>query len=142
VLSGTKGGRYVEATAFPNLETLVATRVGLDDRPVLIATLANIWSHAAQDAETFQQMGIVEIQQTKYGPALSVTNSRLVRIWGEMRAGATPKRADFLRASLIFTESPLRQLPSQNRQVFWKPPKGGWTNSRRQPYSKLAFTRC
>jgi DNA-binding transcriptional MerR regulator len=124
VLSGTQGDRYVEATAFPNLEALVATRVGLDDRPVLISQLTKVWSHAAQDAETFQQMGLVEIQQTKNGPALSITDSRLITIWGEMRAGGYTEENGFPPSIVEFYREPAETIAIAESSRFLEAVQG------------------
>ena len=50
VLNGQQGERRVEASAFQHLEALVATRVGVDDRLVAIASLLAAFPHAERDA--------------------------------------------------------------------------------------------
>jgi DNA-binding transcriptional MerR regulator len=80
---GTPG--RVEASAFDQLEQLVAHRVGGDGPPVTIASLVERYPHAAADSETLARIGILEVIDTDQGKALSITAAQLVRIWGEMR---------------------------------------------------------
>jgi DNA-binding transcriptional MerR regulator len=124
VLSGTSGDRYVEATAFPNLETLVATRVGFDDRQVLVSTLAKVWPHAFEDTGTFEKMGMVDILQTKNGPAVSVTDSRLITIWGEMRAAGYTEANGFPSSIVEFYREPAETIAVAESTRFLKAVQG------------------
>ncbi|MEY2926972.1 MAG: hypothetical protein RL367_1449 [Pseudomonadota bacterium] len=118
VLNGQQGPRRVEAGAFQNLEALVATRVGLDDRQVAIATLLKVWPHAEEDARSFARMGLLDIIETKNGPALSVTDSRLVTIWGEMRASGYTEQIGFTPDILTFYKEPAETVARQESRIF------------------------
>lgn len=118
VLNGESGDRRVDAAAFRNLEALVATRVGLDDRQVLIASLARAFPKAREDAETFVRMGLVEILRTRNGPALSVTDSRLVTIWGEMRASGYSEELGFTPDILTFYKEPAETIARSESRLF------------------------
>ncbi|OAO00777.1 hypothetical protein A8B75_17915 [Sphingomonadales bacterium EhC05] len=118
VLSGTDSGRYVDASAFQNLEALVATRVGLDDRQVLIETLLPVWPHAKEDAVTFEKLGLIEIIHTDSGPALSVTDSRLVTIWGEMRSEGYNAENGFPSDIVEFYREPAEAIAQQEATAF------------------------
>ncbi len=118
VLNGQSGDRRVDAAAFRNLEALVATRVGLDDRQVLIATLAKAFPKAGEDARTFEKMGLVEILKTTRGPALSVTDSRLVTIWGEMRASGYTEELGFTPDILTFYKEPAEAIARSESGIF------------------------
>jgi DNA-binding transcriptional MerR regulator len=118
VLNGESGDRRVDAAAFRNLEALVATRVGLDDRQVLISSLAKAFPKAPEDAETFRNMGLVEILQTRNGPALSVTDSRLVTIWGEMRASGYTEELGFKPDILTFYKEPAETIARSESRLF------------------------
>jgi DNA-binding transcriptional MerR regulator len=118
VLNGESGNRRVDAAAFRNLEALVATRVGLDDRQVLIASLARAFPKAPEDSQIFADMGLVEILQTRKGPALSVTDSRLVTIWGEMRAAGYTEELGFTPGILTFYKEPAETIARSESRLF------------------------
>jgi DNA-binding transcriptional MerR regulator len=118
VLNGQQGTRRIEAGAFQNLEALVATRVGVDDRQVSIASLSRVWPHAEEDARTFERMGLLEIIATKNGPALGVTDSRLVTIWGEMRASGYTEQFGFTPDILTFYKEPADTVARQESRLF------------------------
>ncbi len=118
VLDGQPGDRRIEAGAFQNLEALVATRVGFDDRQVLLASLLKVWPHAEEDAYAFATIGIVDILKTPKGPALSVTDSRLVTIWGEMRSAGYSKELGFTPDILSFYKQPAEMIAQQESRLF------------------------
>jgi DNA-binding transcriptional MerR regulator len=118
VLNGQQGARRIEAGAFQNLEALVATRVGVDDRQVSIASLLKVWPHAEEDALTFKQMGLIDILQTRKGPSVSVTDSRLLTIWGEMRASGYTESLGFTPDILTFYKEPAEMVARQESSLF------------------------
>jgi DNA-binding transcriptional MerR regulator len=118
VLNGQQGSRRVEAGAFQNLEALVATRVGVDDRQVSIGSLLKVWPHAEEDSRAFEQMGLIDIVQTRNGPALSVTDSRLVTIWGEMRSSGYTEQLGFTPDILNFYKGPAEAIARQESGLF------------------------
>jgi DNA-binding transcriptional MerR regulator len=118
VLNGQQGSRRIEAGAFRDLEALVATRVGVDNRQLSIASLLKVWPYAEQDARAFERMGLIEIVQTRNGPALSVTDSRLVTIWGEMRASGYSEALGFTPDILTFYKGPAEDVARQESQYF------------------------
>lgn len=124
VLNGKSDDRKVEATAFANLETLVATRVGLDDRQVPIATLQKVWPKADVDAKAFEGMGLLKIIRTKKGPALSITDSRLITIWGEMRAAGYTEENGFPPTVLEFYREPAEMIARQESGRFLEAVEG------------------
>jgi DNA-binding transcriptional MerR regulator len=118
VLNGQQGSRRIEAGAFQDLEALVATRVGVDDRQVSIASLLKVSPHAEQDARTFERMGLVEIIQSRKGPALTVTDSRLITIWGEMRSSGYTESLGFTPDILTFYKGPAEEIARQESKYF------------------------
>ena len=90
---GTEG--RIEASAFDQLEQLVAHRVGVDGPPGTIAALLDRYPHAADDARALSKIGILEIIETEQGDALSITCAQLVRIWGDMRRVGFDQRLDY-----------------------------------------------
>lgn len=124
VLDGRQDARRVEAGAFQNLEALVAARVGLHDRPITIASLTKVWPHADADAHAFAQVGIVDIIKTKAGPALSVTDTRLVTIWGEMRNAGYTEAIGFTPQMLTFYLDPSNDVASREAALFLERTEG------------------
>jgi len=124
VLKGQMGERRVEAGAFQNLEALVAARVGLHDRPIAIASLTDAWPNAVADAQALAEVGIVDIIKTKAGPALSVTDTRLVTIWGEMRSAGFTEEAGFTPRMLTFYLEPSNDVGSREAQLFLERTEG------------------
>jgi DNA-binding transcriptional MerR regulator len=118
VLNGESGDRRVDAAAFRNLEALVATRVGLDNRQVLITSLAKAFPKAVDDARTFEKLGLIAIVNTAKGPAVSVTDSRLISIWGEMRASGYTEQLGFSPEILTFYKEPAEAIARSESRLF------------------------
>ena len=117
-LSGQSGERRVDAGALRNIEALVATRVGIDDRQVLISTLTEVWPCAGNDAVKFQEMGLVEIIATRKGPALTITDSRILTIWQQMRAEGYTEDNGFPPTVVDFYKGPAEMIAQQETQRF------------------------
>lgn len=118
VLQGEHSENRIEAGAFHNLEALVATRVGVDDRRVTVASLVKLWPQAHEDALAFAEMGLIDIVETRKGPALSVTDSRLLNIWGEMRASGYSDQLGFTPDILAFYKEPADFVARQESSLF------------------------
>jgi hypothetical protein len=56
--------------------------------------------------------------QTRKGPALSVTDSRLVTIWGEMRASGYTEELGFTPNILNFYKGPAEAIARQETSLF------------------------
>lgn len=95
IIGGEGSELRVEASAFDQLEQLVAHRVGVDGPPVTIASLLERYPDAAGDARTLAKIGILDIIETEQGDALSITCAQLVRIWGDMRKAGFDQRLDY-----------------------------------------------
>jgi DNA-binding transcriptional MerR regulator len=117
-LSGQSGDRRVDAGALRNLEALIATRVGIDDQQVLISTLTKAWPHAGDDANIFEAMGLIAIASTKKGPALSITDSRIVTIWQQMRAEGYTEANGFPPTIVDFYKEPADMIARQETRRF------------------------
>ncbi len=85
LIAGEGADARVDASAFDQLEQLVAHRSGNDDPPVSIATLVERYPHAEEDARTLARVGLLDILSGDGGDSLSISSAQLVRIWGEMR---------------------------------------------------------
>ncbi len=123
-LDGQHSDRRIEAGAFQHLEALVATRVGLDDRQISIASLLKAFPRAAKDAKTLQSIGIVDIKETAVGPCLSVTDARLVTIWGEMRTAGFTEETGFSPDVLSFYVEPAEYVAGREAAIFLERTEG------------------
>jgi DNA-binding transcriptional MerR regulator len=125
VLRGRHDGhRRIQASAFQNLEALVTTRVGLNNRPIPIRSLVKAFPHAEKDAQVLQSIGIVDIIQSAGGPALSVTDTRLVSIWGEMRTAGFTEALGFTPDILAFYLQPSEYVASREAAIFLEHTEG------------------
>lgn len=95
LMEGGGAEARVEASAFDQLEQLVAHRIGGDGSPVTIASLLDRYPEAEQDARSLEKIGILEIIRTPQGEALSISAAQLVRIWGEMRKAGFDRHLDY-----------------------------------------------
>ena len=107
-IDGGQGSPRVEATAFQHLEALVATRVGIDVQPILLASLAKAMPEAASDAVKLQSIGVIDILGSPDGPSLSITDARLVTIWNEMRQAGFTEERGFTPEMLTYYVAPRR----------------------------------
>jgi DNA-binding transcriptional MerR regulator len=124
VLKGRHGGRRVEAGAFQNLEALVQTRVGLDNRKIPIVSLLGAFPHAQRDADVLDAIGILDIVKTSAGPALSVTDARLVTIWSEMRMAGYTESSGFSPEILAFYLEPAKFVAGREAALFLERTEG------------------
>ncbi len=86
LLNGVAPAAHIGANAFSEIERLVATRVGYDERLVPLESLVPKCTNTLNDARALERLGIVKIVTDDQGEALSLTDSHLVQIWGKMRA--------------------------------------------------------
>jgi len=102
IIAGESAGGRVEASAFDQLEQLVAHRVGVDGPPVTLASLSERYPHAVEDARTLMTIGMLEIMESEQGESLTITDAQLVRIWGDMRTVGFDQRLDYTPEVLGF----------------------------------------
>lgn len=116
-LHGQTGEGRVDAAAFRNLEALVASRVGYDGE-VLLSELEKKWPHAASDAKIFADMGIIALIRRRGGLALSITDSRLVTIWQQMRREGFTEDNGFPPTIIDFYTEPADRIARAESQRF------------------------
>ncbi|MDB5699217.1 MAG: merR regulatory family protein [Alphaproteobacteria bacterium] len=95
IVQGRTTEQRIEPAAFQHLEELVATGVGVDNSLVAISTLIEENPHALDDARAFHRVGAAEVIQDDDEPKLSLTDARLVTIWGQMRRAGFVESANF-----------------------------------------------
>lgn len=85
-LAGHAPQRRVEAGAFQHLEEVLAMRVGFEEeKAVPVSTLLDRNPYAHNDAAVLASLDIVTLLEGMEGPQLSLTDAKLVEIWGRMR---------------------------------------------------------
>ncbi|WP_439816828.1 MerR family transcriptional regulator [Zavarzinia sp. CC-PAN008] len=85
-LAGDQDSLPRDPGAFPQLDRLLAARLGEDGGTVPVASLLARNPKAQADAEALARIGAVQIQVKGGEPHLSVTDIQIVTLWGEMRA--------------------------------------------------------
>ena len=117
-LHGGRRAARTEPTAFPHLEALLSTRVGIDVAPILLSSLARAYPHAEADAKALAGIGIIEIMKSPKGRALSITDTRLVAIWGEMRQAGFNEKFGFTPEMLSFYIKPAHIVADNEARLF------------------------
>lgn len=102
LMNGDSAQGRIEASAFEDLEQLVAHRAGGDGQPVTIASMLDRYPDAAEDARVLAEIGVLQMMATPQGQALTITDAQLVRIWGEMRKAGFDGHLDYTPEILGF----------------------------------------
>lgn len=123
-MQGDVSENRIDASAFPHLEQLVATRVGIDVQPVLLASLATAFPDAPDDAARLAAVGIIDILESSAGPSLSITDARIVTIWSEMRLAGYTEETGFVPEMLTFYLEPADTVASREASLFLERTKG------------------
>lgn len=95
VLDGDASAMPADASVFPHLDRLIATRVGLDDALVPLSSVLERNPKAVEDAKALEKIGAIEL--TRRGKALHLgrIDAQLVGIWGDMRAAGYTEELGF-----------------------------------------------
>ena len=123
-LQGTPSATRVEASAFQHLEELVASRVGIDPKPIMLESLAHNFPHALDDAQRMHAAGLIDILITPAGPSVSITDARLITIWSEMRQAGFTQDTGFVPEMLTFYLGPAEAVASREASLFLERTKG------------------
>jgi len=94
-LDGDPAALPADAGAFPQLDGLVASRVGFDDSLVPISTLLPRNPSAPADARALHRVGAVRLRRVRGVPHLSRADAQLVALWGGMRAAGFREETGF-----------------------------------------------
>lgn len=123
-LNGQSPERRVEAGALQHLEQLVAIRVGFDHGAVAIATLKEKYPHAGHDAQVFASINLVTILDGRDGPYLSLSDARLVEIWGQMREAGFIEGAGFPPQILAYYRDAAEYVAANEARLFLERTEG------------------
>jgi DNA-binding transcriptional MerR regulator len=124
IVRGGTTEQRIEAGAFQHLEELVATGVGLDNSLVAISSLVEDNPHALDDARALHSIGAAEVVQNGDEPKLSLSDARLVTIWGQMRRAGFVESADFPPEILGFYVEAAEYLAANEATKFLERTEG------------------
>ena len=116
-LGTVAGGAAV--TTYRHLEELLAIRFGLDRSPlVAIASLAGSCPSAERDADAFAAMGMLEIVDLDGTLHVSMTDARLIEIWGQIRAVGFVEETGFPPENIGFYLQAAEEVAAAEARVF------------------------
>ena len=116
-LGTVEGGAAV--TTYRHLEELLAIRFGLDQSPlVAIATLAETYPSAERDARAFAGMGMLRIVEEGGAPHVSMTDARLIEIWGQVRRVGFVEETGFPPENIGFYLEAAERVAAEETRVF------------------------
>jgi len=94
-LAGDVASLPTDPGAYPHLDALVATHLGIDGALVPLARLRERNPHAARDARALAGVGAVRVQRREGQAYLSPMDAQIVGLWGEMRAAGFTEALGF-----------------------------------------------
>jgi DNA-binding transcriptional MerR regulator len=115
---GAAGGEPI--SPYGHLEELLAHRFGLDNVPtVSIAKLQQRYPSAKRDSLAFAKMGMLELLDGDDGPQLSLTDARLVEIWGRIREAGFVDENGFPPENIAFYLDAAETVAANEASVFF-----------------------
>lgn len=84
-----------DASAFPQLDSLIAARVGVDDALMPLTVVLARNPKAADDAKALEKVGAIKRVRRRDGIYLSRIDAQLVSLWGDMRAAGFTEELGF-----------------------------------------------
>jgi DNA-binding transcriptional MerR regulator len=109
------------ASAYVSLEELLVSRFGLENpQPVPISNLAERYPSAERDAHAFAAMGMLSI--VGHGPdaSLSLTDARLVEIWGAIREAGFVEESGFPPENIAFYRDAAQMVARNEARIFFQ----------------------
>lgn len=96
-LEGDPSAMPADATAmaFPHLDRLIASRVGLDDSTVPLSSVVGRNAKAVEDAKALEKAGVIRLVRRGKQLHLSRIDAQIVGIWGDMRAAGYTEELGF-----------------------------------------------
>lgn len=119
VLSGKQMNRRLDARAFQNLETLLATRVEYDSTGnVSLDSLAERNPMALSDAHLMANQGLVTLIDGKDGPTVSLSDARMLQLWSQMRAAGFDEAHGFSADILSYYRHAAEYVATHESHLF------------------------
>ena len=85
-LNGNSAAIPADALVFPQLDVLVAARMGADESLVSVSSIKDRNPCAEKDARTLDRIGAIQLKARKGRQFVSQIDAQIVALWGDMRA--------------------------------------------------------
>lgn len=118
MLNGERSEHLLGASAFPHLEELVSSRVGVKQGLISLSALAEQNPMAPVDAQALARIGIISLIERRGGPMLSITDAGLVNIWGRMRQVGFDEEHGFPPEILDYYVEAAEYVAGKEAQLF------------------------
>jgi DNA-binding transcriptional MerR regulator len=128
-------GKHLEgrtdAGGYRHLENLLALRFGLHEpRLVPVAAIEKRYPQAERDARAFARMGMLSILEGEAGPQLTLTDARLVEIWGAIREAGFVEESGFAPENIAFYLKAANEVAAREAAIFFQGSAGKITDER------------
>lgn len=109
------------ASAYSHLETLLSQSFGLEQpTTVSLQSLCERYPQAERDARAFAAMGMLALISTDDGSSLSLTDARLVEIWGKIREAGFVEEQGFPPENISFYQEAAELVARHEASVFFR----------------------
>jgi DNA-binding transcriptional MerR regulator len=120
-LSGESLDRPGPVSVYNQLETLLSRSFGLEQpATVSLQSLCERYPRAERDALAFEGMGMLKLLQTSQGCSLSLTDARLVEIWGKIREAGFVEEHGFPPENISFYQEAAELVARHEASVFFR----------------------
>lgn len=118
-IAGLGPDRPSGSSSYHRLEELLILRFDVDRSSLVpIATLIDRNPEADRDARAFAAMRMLTIVATDNGPSLSLTDARLVEIWGKIRQAGFVEETGFPPENISFYQEAAEMVAAHEAAVF------------------------
>lgn len=118
-LNGKSSERRLDAQAFQNLETLVATRVNYDSAGyVSISNLAVDNPHIQTDAWAMAHLDLITLIEAEDGMQVSLSDARMLQIWQQMREAGFDEKNGFSADILAYYRHAAEYVAAHEAHLF------------------------
>ncbi len=119
-LSGEALERPGPASAYSHLEALLSRSFGLEQpTSVSLQSLCERYPRAERDARAFEAMGMLTLLPTESGWSLSLTDARLVEIWGKIREAGFVEEQGFPPENISFYREAAELVARHEASIFF-----------------------
>lgn len=120
LMNGQGVDRLQPSSPHDHLEALLAHRFGLDNAPrIALATLEERYPMAVRDSRAFAAMGMLTLLDGADGPELSLTDARLVEIWGLIREAGFVDENGFPPENIAFYKEAAEMVAAHEASIFF-----------------------
>lgn len=125
LMKGDGGQQLAHGSPYAQLEQLLSHRFGLDNAPTIsLASLKQRHGAAERDAQAFARMDMLELREGPDGPELSLTDARLVEIWGRIREAGFVDENGFPPENIAFYQTLAQQVAEHEAAIFFNASDG------------------